>query len=77
MSYKYALEHPENVDSIAVIETALAGVEWRLPAQVGNWTEEEYWEYVQNDLDGRFKIFSIINGLGIPFGLIPPFYPES
>lgn len=74
--YEYALGHAENVDSIVVIEAALDGVEWRIPATIGNWTEQEYWDYVNNDLANRFQIFDIINGLGIPFGLVPPFYPS-
>ncbi len=74
--YHYAMNRPDRVHGLVVLDSALAGVEWRIPAMLGNWTQEEYDEYVEQDLDSRIAIFRIINGLGIPFGLVGPFLGE-
>lgn len=77
MAYEYALEHPEMVHSIVMMDTAKPGVEWDVPARIYNWTTEQATAYKNADLQGRNLIFNIINGIGVPFGLMGIFIPPS
>lgn len=71
--YKYALDHPENVHALINLDGALDAVEFRLPSVINNWTESQAQEQFETDMKGRFQSFYIINGLGVPFGLVPFF----
>ncbi|TRY61459.1 hypothetical protein TCAL_03167 [Tigriopus californicus] len=75
--YQYALDHPENVHSLINLDGALEGVEFRLPAIINNLTETQAQEQFEADMRGRFQTFSLINGLGIPFGLVQFFISKQ
>ncbi len=71
--YDYAMGHPEQVHSLLMLDVAPVGIEWRIPAKIFNWTYEEYWFYVQEDLNSRKLMISMIDGFGVPFGIVEPF----
>jgi pimeloyl-ACP methyl ester carboxylesterase len=75
--YKYAIQHPEMVSSLTFLDVYPPRVEWLTPKILKNWTEDQYNSYVKSDLAGRNSLFGIINGLGVPWGLMPIFVPKS
>ena len=75
--YQYALEHPEMISSITFLDVFPENVEWLTPKVLKNWTDDEYNAYKKLDLEGRYSLFRLINGLGVPWGLMPLFVPTE
>jgi pimeloyl-ACP methyl ester carboxylesterase len=75
--FNYAAQHPEMVYSITFLDVSPPRVEWLTPKVLKNWTQEEYDKNVSNDMSGRYTIFGIINGLGVPWGLMSIFVSKS
>ena len=75
--YRYALQHPEMVYSLTFLDVYPARFEWITPKVLKNWTDDQYNSNVQSDLSSRSSLFKIINGLGVPWGLMSIFVPLS
>jgi hypothetical protein len=75
--YKYAIQHPEMVSSLTFLDVYPSRVEWITPKILKNWTEDQYNSYVKSDLAGRYSTFGIINGIGVPWGLMSIFVPKN
>ena len=75
--YNYALEHPEMVSSITFVDVSPALVEWTTQKLLKNLTNDQYDQEVSSDLANRYGLFGIINGLGVPCGLMPLFFPKN
>lgn len=73
--YKYALTHPEMVYSITFLDVSPNLVEFIIPKILKNLTDSEYKNYFDNEIAGRYSLFRIINGLGVPWGLMSLFVP--
>jgi hypothetical protein len=52
-------------------------IEWTSQRALKNWTDAQYDTEVKADLASRLSIFGIINGLGVPWGLMKIFMPAE
>jgi len=75
--YEYTLKHPEMVKSLVFLDVAATGVEFELKKKIRNWNETYYNSYRKQDLDGRVGLFRLINGLGVPWGIMSSFMMPS
>jgi pimeloyl-ACP methyl ester carboxylesterase len=75
--FNYALQHPEMVSSITFLDVSPGYSELMTQKILKNWTNTEYEEEVKSDLSNRYGLFGIINGLGVPLGLMPFFFPKN
>lgn len=75
--YRYALEHPEMVHSLTFLDVYPANVEWLTPKILKNWTDDQYNSKIKSDLSERRRLFGIINGLGVPWGIMSIFFPPN
>ena len=75
--FNYALQHPEMVSSITFLDVSPKRVELIIQKILKNWTNTEYEEEEKSDLANRYGLLGIINGLGVPLGLMPFFFPKN
>jgi pimeloyl-ACP methyl ester carboxylesterase len=68
--YEYAAKHPEMVHSLVMLDVASDRVEWTIPSILNNFTDAQYNAYMNADLQSRYVLYSLINGLGVPWGLM-------
>ena len=68
--YNYAIAHPEMVNALVFLDVYPENVEFLVPKIFYGWNETYYQEYMKNDINGRWGTFSLINGLGLPWGLV-------
>ena len=70
--YKYALKYPEMVKALVFLDGSLEG-EFTSKKIVRGWNESYYLSYRTQELESRYGLFRIINGLGVPLGLMSIF----
>lgn len=75
--YQYAHEHPENVKSLLFLDVSPERIEWTTPKILKNWTQQEYDDQVNNDMKNRENIINTIQMIGVPFGIMKLFFPNS
>lgn len=63
------------VHSLTFLDVAPNGIEWTIPKILKNFTQTQYNNYVDKDIDSRMSLFGIINGLGVPWGIMTFFVP--
>jgi hypothetical protein len=63
--------------SLTLIDAYPAGIEWKLPFVIKNWSNKQMISYITSDMESRFKQILLINAISIPFGLINFFVPSS
>lgn len=74
--YEYASNYPEKFNSITFIDVAPGDVEIRIRKKIKNWSDSEAEDYKKSLYSSRRATFGVINGLGVPFGLMGPFSPN-
>ena len=75
--YEYASKYPQKVKDLTFLDTAPNNIEFEIPRILKNWTQNQYDEYKSRQLSSRFQLFRIINGLGVPWGLMSILTPAS
>lgn len=75
--YEYAVAHPEMVRALVFLDVAPFQAEWKVPQMLKNWTQGEFDETVERDLASRAALLNVINGLGVPLGLMGLFMPPE
>jgi pimeloyl-ACP methyl ester carboxylesterase len=73
--YHYAYEHPDMVKSLTFLDVAPANIEFKIPAELKNWTQAQVDDYKNKEFASRDALIKIINGLGVPWGLMSIFFP--
>lgn len=73
--YNYALQHPELVKSLVFLDVYPDLVEFNVKRDLLNWTNQQYQQDMNLELAGRRNLINIINGLGVPWGIMPLFVP--
>jgi hypothetical protein len=62
--------------SLTLIDAYPAGIEWKLPFVIKNWSNKQMINYITSDMESRFKQILLINAISVPFGLISFFVPS-
>ncbi|KAL9652485.1 hypothetical protein ABK040_000057 [Willaertia magna] len=75
--YKYALLHPEMVYSLTFLDVYPDNIEFISERDLKNLTQPEYENFYNREMAGRQALLRIINGLGVPWGLMPIFVPSG
>jgi pimeloyl-ACP methyl ester carboxylesterase len=75
--YHYAYQHPDMVKSLTFLDVAPNDIEFKIPALLKNWTQSQLDEYKRQELASRLSLVKVINGLGVPLGLMSLFYPPT
>ena len=75
--YHYAYEHPEMVKSLTFLDAYPANIEFKVPFILKNWTQSQLEDYKNKEFASRQSLIKIINGLGVPWGLMSIFFPGS
>jgi pimeloyl-ACP methyl ester carboxylesterase len=64
---RHAIERPDIVKGLVLLDAAPAGIEWMDAQRANNWTEAEMLRYRSSDLSGRVELAQLILSLGIPW----------
>ncbi|KAG2388515.1 hypothetical protein C9374_000679 [Naegleria lovaniensis] len=75
--YKFAHKHPELVKSLTFLDVFPPGIEFTSIRDLKNLTQSQYEQYKSIDKQGRKTLLGIINGLGVPWGLMSIFVMEN
>jgi pimeloyl-ACP methyl ester carboxylesterase len=73
--YEYASKHPQMVHSLVYLDASPPGIEWNSTAFARNLSASALEHFKRVDLVQRYITVFLINGLGVPFGLMPLFVP--
>jgi len=73
--YEYASNHPEMFKSLTFLDVSPVNIEFKIKGELNNWTDSQTESYKKSELAGRMSLFGIINGLGVPWGLMSIFAP--
>ena len=68
--YYHALEHPDDVDSVVFLDVATDNIEFDVEQEINGWSDEQMLEEREKTLKGRMGLFDVINGIGVPFGIM-------
>ena len=63
--------------SLTLIDAYPTGIEWTVPFVLKNWSNAQLIDYITRDLDSRFNLIYLINGLAVPFGIMNFFIPPN
>jgi len=75
--YHYAYQHPDMVKSLTFLDVAPNDIEFKIPALLRNWTQSQLDEYKRKELASRLSLAQVINGVGVPWGLMSLFLPAT
>jgi pimeloyl-ACP methyl ester carboxylesterase len=75
--YEYASKYPQKVTALTFLDSTPNGIEFDIPRILKNWSQSQYDEYKSSEIGSRFRLFSLINGLGVPWGLMSLLTPSS
>ncbi|KAL9655690.1 hypothetical protein ABK040_004923 [Willaertia magna] len=75
--YKYALQHPEMVYSLTFLDVYPDNIEFISERDLKNLTQLEYENFFNTEMARRQTLLRIINGIGVPWGLMPIFVPSG
>lgn len=73
--YEYAYNHPEMFKSLTFIDVSPLDIEFTIPATLKNWTDAQKNQYKNSELASRMSLIKLINGIGVPFGLMQLVFP--
>jgi len=73
--YEYTSKHPEMVKSLTFLDVSPVNIEFKIKAELNNWTDSQTESYKQGEFAKRMSLFGLINGLGVPWGLMAIFTP--
>ncbi|CAF0715670.1 unnamed protein product [Brachionus calyciflorus] len=73
--YEYASRRPENVRSLTFLDSGVFDMEFKIIKKLKNWSDSELEKYKKSEYFSRKSLFSLINGIGVPFGLMSSFIP--
>lgn len=71
--YKFGLANPSFVAGFVFIDSHYFDILYQFEAKYNDWSKAKMNEYKSIDLTGRVLLFSVIRGLGAPWGLLPLF----
>lgn len=75
--YEYASKYPQKVKDITLLDASPNNIEFDIPRILKNWTQSQYDDYKSSQIASRFRLFGLINGLGVPWGLMSLLTPSS
>jgi pimeloyl-ACP methyl ester carboxylesterase len=73
--YEFTFKYPNMVKSLVFLDVYPNGIEFKVPFILNNWTHNQLEEYKLNELNRRNQLFNLINGIGVPWGLMNYFIP--
>jgi hypothetical protein len=73
--YEYASKHPEMFKSLTFLDVSPVDIEFKIKAELNNWTDSQTESYKQGEFAKRKSLFGLINGIGVPWGLMSIFTP--
>ena len=76
-TYEFALKNPTKTAAFIALDTAIEGVEFRLHQQIEGLDDAETEEYFNQQIAGRLSFTNMINGLAVPWGLMPLFITRT
>ena len=75
-TYRYALAHPEMVASLLFLDVYPQNIEFKVQRDLKNLTQQEYYTLIQTEMSQRLGIITLINAIGVPFGLMDLVLPS-
>ena len=75
--YEYAAKYPYKVKSLTFLDVAPNNIEFYVPFVLNNWSQSQLDGYKKSELNKRNQLFGLINGLGVPWGLMSLVLPVT